>query len=128
MAAAARVRFVTTVRMAALVLCWSISAPGSAWGQEVRYLYTPLAAGQLLDWHSTRTALARPGTREANALLRTCVQSDPCLLGLKSALTAGVVASMEFARKKHPKAGFWTTLGITVATSAVAVHNYRQGR
>ena len=125
--AASAARFATRVGIVAFVFCLSIGAPASAWGQEVRYLYAPLAAGQLLDWHSTRTSLARPSTREANALLRQCVQSGPCLLGVKGALTAGVVASMELARKKHPKAAFWTTLGITVATSAIAVHNYRQG-
>ncbi len=121
-------RLLTTARTLGLILCLGLSAPSFAWGQEVRYLYAPLAAGQLLDWHSTRTALARPGTREKSALLQSCAYSDPCLLGVKGAITAGAIAYMEFVRKKHPKASFWTTFGITVATSAVAVHNYRQGR
>ena len=125
---AARLRSASPLRIISLVLCWSLGAPGLARAQEVRFLYTPLAAGQLLDWHATRSALNRPGTQEMNALLQSCADSSPCLLSVKGAMTAGVIAYMELVRKKHPRAAFWTTLGITSATTAVAVHNYRQGR
>jgi hypothetical protein len=115
-------------RVLSLALISTLIAPGLALAQEVRSLYAPLAAGQILDWHSTRTALARPGTQEANVLLKSCVRSDACFISVKSALTAGVITYMELTRKKHPKAAFWMTLGIAAGTTAVAVNNYRQGR
>jgi len=124
----ARIRWAQLSRSVSLALCVGLIAPGFAWAQDVRYLYVPLGTGQLLDWHSTRTALARPGTREANAFLQSCAHSDPCLLGVKGAMTAGVIAYMETLRKKHPKTAFWTTLGITLGMTAAAAHNYRQGR
>jgi len=63
-----------------------------------------------------------------NGLLKSCAHSDPCLLGVKGAMTAGVMTYMEFVRKKHPRVAFWTTLGLVIGTTAVAAHNYRQGR
>lgn len=123
----ARCKSTLMLRMS-LVLLLSIITPPSAQAQEVRLLYAPLVAGQLLDWHSTRTALARPGTREMNALLQSCAESSPCLLGVKGAMTAAMIGFMELARKKHPKTAFWTTLGITLGMTAVAAHNYRQAR
>jgi hypothetical protein len=91
-------------------------------------MYAPLVVGQLMDWHSTRTALGRPGTQEMNALLQSCAYSSPCLLGVKGAMTVGIVTYMEFLRKKHPRTAFWTTLGVAAGSAAIAAHNYRQGR
>jgi uncharacterized protein DUF5658 len=120
---ATRLPFCPTLRMINLVLCVSVITSGLAQAQDA-----PLAAAQFLDWHSTRTALARPHTQEANVLLQSCVYSNPCFIGVKGLMTAAVIGYVEHARKKHPKSAFWTTLGITAGMTAVAVHNYRQGR
>lgn len=91
-------------------------------------LYAAFATAEALDIHSTHLALAG-GAREANGVIAPCVQSLPCIVGVKAAAASAVILIIDRAvRPKHRRAAGIFAACLTAAQFTVDVHNYRVAR
>lgn len=108
------------------LLCSTLVSAASAQAQEARWLYPAVVTVEALDYHSTNLALSRPSLVEGNGVMAKCVSSQPCFIGVKVAMTTGLLLYVEkVARPMHPKLAFWLQVGIIAGQGYIAVHNYQ---
>ena len=80
-------------------------------------------ASSVVDWHSTLVALGG-GAHELNPVLGPVVQSPAGFLVVKTALTATTLCAVQQVWKRNHTAAIATLIGVTVAESFIAGHNY----
>ena len=90
-------------------------------------LYVSFAALQVLDLHSTATALDR-GAVEANPIVRPFASNQFGMVALKAAGTAGVILASEQMWKKNKAAAIVFMVATNSAMTWVVQHNYRIAR
>jgi hypothetical protein len=90
-------------------------------------LYMTFAALQVLDTHSTATALGR-GAVETNPLVRPFADNELGLIAVKAAGTAGVIYASEQLWKKNKIAAIAFMVATNGAMTWVVQHNYRAAR
>ncbi len=90
-------------------------------------LYASFATLQILDLHSTRSALSRGGV-EANPVVSGAVGNTFALAAIKAAGTAGVIAAAEKLRTRHKAAAIGLMIAANSGMAWVVQHNYRVGR
>lgn len=86
-----------------------------------------MGGGQLADALSTKAALDRGGTQEANPLYG----SDPSLarvLGTKAAIMAPTGYALDKLYNQHPKLALALALGLGGLGMGLAAHNAKVGR
>lgn len=84
-----------------------------------------LIAGNGLDALSTEIALKRPGTYEANPLMR----GGPAgRLGIKAGATIGSGLLLDLLAKSHPKVADVIGFGAGGTAGALGVRNLKQGK
>jgi hypothetical protein len=90
-------------------------------------LYAVTVALQMLDAHSTMSALGR-GAREANPLMKDIAANKAAMFGVKAAVAGTTILAMHKVSKKNRVAAIITGIAINSAYAVVVAHNYRVGR
>jgi hypothetical protein len=89
-------------------------------------LYASFATLQVLDVHSTSSALSR-GAVEANPAMKGLVGNQVGFAVMKAAGTAGIIFAAEKIRKKNKAAALGLMIASNSAMAWVVQHNYRAG-
>ena len=104
----------------------AIGAPRSS--EAVMFpLYAATAALQMLDAHSTLTALAN-GAREGNPFMAGFANNKFALVGVKAAVAAGMIFSMHRMARHNRVGAIITGIALNSVYAAVVAHNYRIAR
>lgn len=113
------------MKAAVLVLVvWAVPA----WAQSERATHVAIGVamvGQFTDITTTMYGMGAGQFQEANPLLRWA-EHRPVAMGVtKGAVAVGVSAALLKAQRRHPKAAFWTAVGVAVVQGLVTYHNAR---
>lgn len=87
-----------------------------------------IAAGQFADAKTTIDALKRPGTQEANGMMKSIVGNSAALYGTKAAVAAGEMYGLHKLGKNHPKLATGLSIALGALPLAVAASNRTKGR
>ena len=90
-------------------------------------LYASFVTLQVLDVHSTRSALAR-GAVEGNPAMQGLVGTSAGLVAAKAAGAAGLIFASEKISKKNKAAAIGLMIATNSAMAWVVQHNYRAAR
>jgi hypothetical protein len=118
--------FPTTLRSAALSAAAAPLAPDFSRIHRpsvLPALYALTAVTQLLDAHSTRTALGN-GAREANPVMQGVAGNSGALLAVKMGAAVGTVFFAENVWRRNRAGAIAMLVAVNVATAAIAAHNY----
>ena len=86
-------------------------------------LYAVTVLTQVLDAHSTMTALGRGG-REMNPLMQGVASNRGALLAVKMGAAAGTVFVAEKLWRRNRVAAIALMVAVNAATAGIAAHNY----
>jgi Domain of unknown function (DUF5658) len=86
-------------------------------------LYAATVLTQVLDAHSTRSALSR-GAREVNPVMQGVASNGATLLAVKVGAAAGTVFIAEKLWRRNRVAAIAMMVAVNVATAGIAAHNY----
>lgn len=117
------------VWLAALLLLVPVSAQAQA--RDEARTHAALASyltAAFLDVSITSYCQGRGECREANPLLAPIVERQGVVAAMtvKGAMHAGITWTLLRQHRHHPRAVFWTTLGLLGAQLAVDAYNIRQ--
>jgi hypothetical protein len=87
-------------------------------------MYASFATLQVLDYHSTTSALSRGVGREANPLVRPIAEHPAGFIAVKAGATAGIIWASERMWKKHPVGAVVFMVAANSAMAVVVAHNY----
>jgi hypothetical protein len=86
-------------------------------------LYAVTVLTQVLDAHSTRSALNR-GAREVNPVMQGVASSGTTLLAVKMGAAVGTVLVAEKLWRRNRVAAIALLVAVNAATAGIAAHNY----
>ena len=86
-------------------------------------LYAVTVLTQVLDAHSTTSALSRGG-REVNPVMQGVASNRGALLAVKMGAAAGTVFVAEKLWRRNRTAAIALMVAVNVATAGIAAHNY----
>lgn len=116
--------------MESLILLVMLSQPPQR-AEEAHFLRPARAAilvygvGQMSDGFVTAWGLGSGELREMNPLL-SWAEDRPAAMGIaKGALAAGSIYVLVKLHRKHPKATFWTAVGLGALQAYITVRNVR---
>ena len=110
-----------------------ISLPASMMRVEPRRvklmwsLYAATAALQVIDVHSTRTALAA-GASEGNPMMRGLAGNTPALLAVKAGMATGMIVAADRMSRHNKVAAAAALIAVNVAYVLAVRHNYDVAR
>jgi hypothetical protein len=87
-------------------------------------MYASFATLQMLDYHSTTSAVSGGVAREANPLVQPVVEHPAGFIALKAGATAGIIWASERMWKKHPVGAVVFMVAANSAIAIVVAHNY----
>jgi hypothetical protein len=87
-------------------------------------LYASVAALQILDVHSTLTAM-HFGAHEGNPLMSGVTSTTPGFLAVKAGIAAATIMAAKSIAKRNKVAAIVTLIGINSAYGFVVSHNYK---
>ena len=87
-------------------------------------MYASFVTLQVLDYHSTTSAVSQGIAREANPLVRPVVEHPAGFIMLKAGATAGIILASERMWKKHPVGAVVFMFAANSAMAVVVAHNY----
>lgn len=90
-------------------------------------LYAATAALQMLDAHSTLTALSN-GAREANPFMTGFASNKYALIGVKAAVTASMIYSIHKMARHNRVGAVIMAVAVNSVYAAVVAHNYKIAR
>ena len=90
-------------------------------------LQVTTVATQILDVHSTMKAMNN-GAVEANPMMRGVAKNPAAFIGVKAAMSAGLVYATHKMAKRNKVAAIVTSAAINSAYLVVAHHNYKVAR
>jgi hypothetical protein len=94
---------------------------------ELVPLYVSFVTLQVLDIHSTQSALSRGGV-EANPAVKAVAGNTVGMTAVKAAGTAGIIFASEKLRTKNKAAAIGLMIASNAAMTWVVQHNYRIAR
>jgi len=103
----------------------ALAAPADAQTDETTFQIAAIAlmGSAAADVITTRAALARPHTREANGLMADLARHPIALTAVKLGTTAALEFYLAGVRRAHPRLAFWCAAIGAGAWSIVAIHN-----
>ena len=90
-------------------------------------LYVMFASLQVLDFHSTRSAMAR-GYEESNPVLRPVADNRGALLLVKVGATAATIVAVEKLWKRNRVAAVATMVAVNTGYAIIVANNYGKSR
>ena len=127
-AAATTTQFADVDQSSAQVSRELLRAPGRSWTTPVlAALQISTVAAQALDVHSTMKAL-NAGAVEANPLMSGVVKNKAAFIGVKAAMSAGLMYATHKMAKRNKVAAIVTAAALNSAYLFVAQHNYKVAR
>jgi hypothetical protein len=98
--------------------------PESRASKALLPLYASTAVLQLLDMHSTLTAM-KHGAVEGNPLMAGVTSQGPAFLAVKAGIAASTIFAVRGLAKRNKLAAIVTLIGINSAYGFVISHNYK---